>query len=675
MTCRKNSQFLAARFFPLLILIMLLTTGPAAGKDAPQETLQELADLPLEELLEREVETVTTASRYRQLIGKAPAAVAVITAEDIKRHGWRTLADCLMGVRDFYVSYDRNYHYLGSRGFSRPGDYNTRYLLLVDGHRLNDAVYDQAAIGTDFPLDVDLIGRIEIVRGPVSVLYGSNALLGVINVITRELTDMGTVEISGEAASHETYKGRLSIGLPAGSEGNGVMVSGTRYRSGGKGELFFPEFDRTQENNGIVRGNDSDENGQFFFKAAAGPLLISGGLARREKDIPTAPWDTTFGAPGTKTADERGWLNLFYTGEISSDHRFLTRLWYNHYRYEGDYVYVGKINRDLSIGDSWGAEVQMAGTIGDDHRWTVGAEYNGYLRQDQKNWDDSPHQVKLDDQRHTYQWAVYLAGEIKPLENLFLNVGARFDRWGTFGNSFNPRLGLVYAPLEATHFKLLYGTAFRAPNVYELYYNDGNNTTKSNPELKAETISSYDAVIEHSLSDHTTITATVFKHVVHDLIALVEDPADGLLVFRNIKRQETTGVSAEVEKRWRWGMRGRVGYTYQDSEDEAGNAIVASPRHLYKVHLQAPFFRERLVCSVEGLYVDSRKNLKGTDAPAYFLTNVSILVKAWIPHTEASLSIYDLFDKRPEDPASSEHRQGTIPQDGRSLRLKLTWRF
>ena len=72
----------------------------------------------------------------------------------------------LRSVRGFYTTYDRNYSYVGIRGFARPGDYNTRVLLLVDGHRLNDGIYDMAPIGTDFPIDVSLIERVEVIRGP-----------------------------------------------------------------------------------------------------------------------------------------------------------------------------------------------------------------------------------------------------------------------------------------------------------------------------------------------------------------------------------------------------------------------------------------------------------------------------------------------------------------------------
>jgi outer membrane receptor protein involved in Fe transport len=139
--------------------------------------------MTLEQLLE--VEITATASKFSQEVTRAPASISVVTADEIKVHGYRTLAEILSSVRGLYTTYDRNYTYVGVRGFARPGDYNTRVLLLIDGHRLNEPTYDMAPIGTDFPLDVSLIERVEVIRGPGSSLYGTSAFFAVINVLTK----------------------------------------------------------------------------------------------------------------------------------------------------------------------------------------------------------------------------------------------------------------------------------------------------------------------------------------------------------------------------------------------------------------------------------------------------------------------------------------------------------
>src|SRR5690349_1583926 len=116
--------------------------------------------MSLDQLMKIEVDSVYGASKYLQKVTQAPSSVTIVTAEEIHKYGYRSLADILRHVRSFYVTYDRNYSFVGVRGFLRPGDYNDRILLLVDGHRTNEDVYESALIGTEFPLDVDLIERV-----------------------------------------------------------------------------------------------------------------------------------------------------------------------------------------------------------------------------------------------------------------------------------------------------------------------------------------------------------------------------------------------------------------------------------------------------------------------------------------------------------------------------------
>ena len=107
---------------------------PVTAQETPAS--KPVSEMSIQDLLR--VEVVSTASKFPQAIREAPASITVVTSEEIRRFGHRTLADVLRSVRGFYTTYDRNYAYVGMRGFARPGDYNTRFLLLVDGHRLND---------------------------------------------------------------------------------------------------------------------------------------------------------------------------------------------------------------------------------------------------------------------------------------------------------------------------------------------------------------------------------------------------------------------------------------------------------------------------------------------------------------------------------------------------------
>jgi outer membrane receptor for ferrienterochelin and colicin len=185
----------------LLISLCLTATAQAPPQDLSQLSLEELSEIQ-----------VYSASKYLQGTNEAPSAVTVITADEIEKYGYRTLGEILRSIRGLYVDFDRNYTYLGARGFRRPGDYNTHILVLIDGHRINENVYDCVLLGTEFPLDVDLIERVEFVRGPSSSLYGTNAFIGVVNIVTKEGHSLNGLEVSLEPASFDSYKGRISYG-------------------------------------------------------------------------------------------------------------------------------------------------------------------------------------------------------------------------------------------------------------------------------------------------------------------------------------------------------------------------------------------------------------------------------------------------------------------------------
>ncbi|HOI17928.1 MAG TPA: TonB-dependent receptor plug domain-containing protein, partial [Geobacteraceae bacterium] len=230
--------------FTLLALPLSRARAEDGAPDGPPPA--DLTTLTIEQLMEVEVDTVSGASRYEQPITEAPASVTIVTAEEIKMYGYRTLSDILQSVPGFSVTNDRNYRYAGIRGLGIPGDYGTRFLLLVDGVRQNDTVYQTGYIGYEMVVDVDLIERVEIIRGPGHTLYGANAMMGVINVITRRGRDMDGVEVSGATGSFDTYKGRLSYGkkFEAGPE---MLLSGTFLHSRGQ-DLYYPEFDSPSTN-------------------------------------------------------------------------------------------------------------------------------------------------------------------------------------------------------------------------------------------------------------------------------------------------------------------------------------------------------------------------------------------------------------------------------------------
>ncbi|HEY1271653.1 MAG TPA: TonB-dependent receptor plug domain-containing protein, partial [Terriglobales bacterium] len=260
---------------------------------------------------------------------EAPSSVSIITADEIRRYGWRTLGDALRSLRGFYTSYDRQYVYLGVRGFLRPGDYNCRILLLLNGHRLNENVFDSAPMGTEFPLDLDLVDHIEVVRGPGSSLFGANAVFGVINVITRRAVVPPAIEVSGDVSSFLGRTGRVTA---FGTKGRLSMVlSGSPYRDPGHSRLYFPEFDSPATNNGYAEDMDGTDAHSVFADVQYANVRLLALISDRAKSYPTASYGAAFNDPADRLEDRRGFVDLSYHRSLPAQTDLDARVYYDAY--------------------------------------------------------------------------------------------------------------------------------------------------------------------------------------------------------------------------------------------------------------------------------------------------------------------------------------------------------
>ena len=648
--------------------------GPAAL------AFNDLTKMSIEDLMNV---TVYSASKYEQKATEAPSSVSVVTADEIRKYGYRTLADILRSLRSFYVTYDRNYNYIGVRGFAPPGDYNTRLLLLVDGHRINDGIFDTAAVGTEFILDLDLIDRVEVIRGPSSSLFGGNAFFGVINVITRRGKYLKGIEVSGEAANFGTFKGRATYGNRF-ENGLEVLLSGTVFRSEGQ-NLFFPEFNDPATNNGIAEKKDGDKFQSFFSTLAYRDFTFQAAYISREKTIPTGSFGTVFNDPWNRTVDDRYYADLKYDRSFGEETSFTGRVFYDWYGYRGDYLFADNtvnpvppfefLNKDDTRNAWWGAEAKLTRKMFGTHRLTVGTEYRDYFRQDQRNFDENLFASRLDDKRSTRVWGIYLQDEFEIAKGLILNAGIRHDQYSTFGGTTNPRVALIYNPRPKTTLKLLYGKAFRAPNVFEMFYTDGEVTQKANPALGPEKIETVEGVIEQSIGDHLRLLVAGYSYKITDLITQEIDPVDTLLVYRNGTPVRARGVETGLNGRWGNGLEGRASYTYQETTDGLGQSLVNSPRHLAKLNLIVPLLAEKVFAGGETQYVGKRTSLQSDIARACYVVNLPLYGRSLVPGLDGSASVYNLFDYRYGDPTGNKLPEDILPQDGRSFRTKLTYRF
>ena len=240
------------------------------------------------------IPTVQGASRFDQLASEAPASVTVITAEEISRHGWRTLAEIVGSVRGFFTTYDRAYTYVAARGFGRPGNFSNRVLLVLDGQDVNETIYGGGAYGTESIVEVSDIERVEFIRGPGSSLYGAGAFFGVVSVVTRRGRDLDGGRAKAIAGSSGTTAAQAYYGKRFGS-GIELFMSGQLYRQQGE-DHFYSEFDAPATHAGVAEF-DRDDRQHMLAKVSAGNLTLEGVYNNRSKQVPTGSYGTLFDDP------------------------------------------------------------------------------------------------------------------------------------------------------------------------------------------------------------------------------------------------------------------------------------------------------------------------------------------------------------------------------------------
>src|SRR3984885_11277807 len=530
----------ATVYFGLLYILPVLLMGQSARSP-------DLTDLTLQELMLIDINSVYGASGFKQQITEAPASVTIITSDDIKRHGYRTLADILRNVTGFYVTYDRNYSYLGVMGYGLPGQYNSSITLSIDGHRLNDNIFDAALIGTEFPIDVDLIDRVEVIRGPNSSLYIASSFLGVINIITKRGRDLPAVSAAASVASYGTLGARVSYGNTF-KNGLEVLLSTSFYDSHGQGQLFFPAFDNPATNNGIAVNADDDESHQVFANVSWGAFTLQGVFGSRDKGIPTASFGSVFNVTGTRTIDARSYLDLGYKRNLGQGWNLTSRTYYDQYSNDGTYVYDYSasggpsrvLNRNFAHGKWGGEEVVFSKQLFERQRLSVGAEFRDNFQQDQGNYDVQPFVQYFSDNRTSNVFSVYAQDEIHLRLNLILNLALRYDHYSTFGGTTNPRGALIYDPWKKTTFKFLYGQSFRPPNMFELYYNAPGN--EANPSLQPQTVRTMELVWEQYFSNHFRMAVSGFYYPIHGVISEQVDPVSGEAFFANSGSMDLRGL-------------------------------------------------------------------------------------------------------------------------------------
>jgi iron complex outermembrane receptor protein len=655
-----------------IVSLFFYSTNALANPESPDtksvkptnSAIQNLTNIPLEELVDMDV---TSASKVARQISDAPSAVSIVTSDDIRAYGYRSIADIVNSMPGVYTPYDRSIYYLGGRGFGRSGDYVGRVLLMIDGYATNDNIYNEAYIGNDGLVDADLIERVEYIPGTGSSIYGNGAFLGIINIITKKGSDFNGTQISAEVGSYGSRKGRITFGKQL-ENGADVLLSASLFKSDGQ-NFFFPEFNNVIAdpnftiNHGVARNQDLERSPRLFAKIQFEGWTLEGGYVSRKHNNPTGAYNALFNNY-TADWDTNGYINLTHNDTISANLIATTRLYYGQYLDRTAITdQTATLLHEHNSGQWAGVDTKFVGDWFDNHKFVFGMEFRDDYKLHFKNaFNDAEYS------RNTF--SLYLQDEIHLSSQLRLNIGGRYDDSTNTDDHFSPRVALIYSPSESNTFKLSHSSAYRTPSAYEQFYRDSMQIP--NPKLKSEYVETTEFVLQHQFSDMTQLSSTLYHYETSDLI-VNNAVGTNLNQNQNAGFGHTDGIEISMQKIWGDGLRMRGSYTFQRAIDSANQHLINSPENLAKYNVTFPILNHTLRTGLEVQYTDDRITESLSTAPSYTLTNLTFTTERPIYHTNASLSIRNLFNTHYVAVAPADYVQDTLQMDGVNAWLQLTY--
>ncbi|HDP68673.1 MAG TPA: TonB-dependent receptor [Candidatus Marinimicrobia bacterium] len=514
---------------------------------------------------------------------------------------------------------------------------------------------------------MESVERIEFVRGPSSALYGSNAMFGVINIVTKKGRGVDGFDLNCEAGSWNTKRAAATLGTTTRRELD-LLLSVQAGCSDGE-DLYFAEYDRAGSE-GIARGLDWEQFVNFHTVLTLWEWTLEALYNDRWKGIPTAAWGMEFNDDAAQSRDRLGMLCLIFDQEIDHASRMSLRMFYNHYAYTGIYLYEESDWRDVNNCHWVGAEGQLRRDINAQNRLFCGIEYQQHLAATYKSWDADT--VYFDNNFPYSIGAVFLQDELQVSSKFAMITGMRYDQHSRSKGGLSPRLGLFMNPFPTSTLKLLHGSAFRAPNVYETYYEDPY-LAKGNSALKPEKITTSELIWEQAISAGLLSEMALYYYSMENLIDQMLDPADSLLQFRNLAEVRAYGVEWDLRANLKKGWYAYINLNVQRAADfESGQPLSNSPGLILKAGVSLPLL-SRLYLYSEGIYESGRYSIRDTKTTAYFLCNAGLKVTRIRKRLSCSLRVKNLFDTGIMLPAAYEHELELIVQPRRYIGVVVSY--
>jgi outer membrane receptor for ferrienterochelin and colicins len=529
-------------------------------------------------------EVVVTATKTEAEVEDVPATITVITKEEIKATGAERLRDIFKLDSGITLTHSRGRDFPSIRGFGAQ-----HVLILIDGKRLAGEVEQ------DFELDrisLESVERIEILKGPASALYGTDALGGVINIITRT-PDKFVLELTPRFGAYSGGKGeRQTLSVYTGGKLGrfGITLSGQFLNV----RPYFREDqttlleERQQKNLGLKLSYDLTKHTQVIF---------DGSFMEEDAESCSLSRATLFrGIDDNERYDLSASLS-----HKSPDLEYFIRGYLSEYDkdYENRTLATNSLNAfDIAKVDKYIAEGRITKEIIKNHLATLGAEYRQEIFRGTrlKTGKDIFTVIRegitmTGSKAEIDYWALYVQDEWQVTDKLLIIPALRYDDSDKFEGNLSPKLGITYKILPNLRAKVNYAHGFKTPSPRELYiefrHPGPRYIIRGNPAVGPEKTVSYEASLEGEIGILSGKIAYFFNDV-KDLIESVEvipppagtPPGWRVFTYQNIAKAKIQGIEATAGISLTEELSLKVGYAYLDAKDEVRNQrLLKRPRH------------------------------------------------------------------------------------------------
>jgi outer membrane cobalamin receptor len=693
--------------FVLFFLSAVTVTSAFSNEDSKAD---KGTNAILEEIRWLQAESVITlATRHETTISKAPGIATVITAKQIKQMGFRTLVDVLKIVPGFDVSMK----WSGTRNISvRGGGFRNseKVRFLIDGHAVNDPFWG-GAMNSFYDMVVENIKRIEVIRGPGSALFGKNAFLSVVNIITKDTEDIDGFRWTLSGGSFDTQNYNMLFAKEYGD----MKISGFA-------DYFNTEgFSRTIERDTLFpasfsmspgRSQNEREKTDLNIKLSYKNLEFKGKYMKKRREA-------YVGVDGALT-DENKLKDTYAFAELTYNNlslgeklNMIPRAYFDRYDFHWflESLPDGFIQPipfpPFSIPfpngfkgltavtlNTIGFEDQFNYDVFDCNRLTFGFQYEWLyqhnVRSSRYTVDPSNNFLPIDppqDFSNTFPftrrkatrqiWSLYLQDEWNITEDIDLTVGVRYDNFTRFGGTTNPRFGLVWRFMEDAHLKFLFATAFRAPNFREMFLTN-NPIFEGNTRLDPEKINTFEFQVGYNFTKSIHGSVNFFLNRIRDLIVLSPQAGTTKEKYQNRGGTRIKGVEAEIRADFGDDNYAYANYTYQDAEETRHRERLPNiPIH--KANFGINMGLGKYVNANLNTFITGRRPRENgdtrADLPSHALVNLTLIGKNFMNNLEIRGSVFNLFDKKYDDPSGIGEVPTDYPQPRRSFMVELRYEF